>query len=285
MKKFFILTVFVTLFFGCETELPMDQLIFQDRLVVNLLANDDDILKVHVGKTLKLTDTTAEEKIEDAIVKVRDQFGNTSILDYTFLFDGKYVTSFKPIAGKTYSLTVEHPVYPTANSTFTIPSKFGSVKPTWEDNTGIDTSGFPTGTISFAINDPGDERNYYEIGLYRYETFGNEFIVMPVIPENPEIAANASFNESGNLILDDGSFNGQLKELKFTTPFGYASGTPFKFLVEIKSLSPEYYRYFKSLEQYRVQGGPFSDPVAVFSNINGGVGICAGASITKDTIQ
>ena len=285
MKKYLFITILVTLFSGCETELPMDQLVFQDRLVVNLLANDDDILKVHVGKTLKLTDTTAEEKIENAIVTVQDPFGNKSTLDYTFLYDGKYVTSFKPIAGKSYVLSVEHPDYPTANSTFTIPSKFASVKSKWEDNTGVDTSGFPTGTISFTLNDPAGERNYYEIGLYRFETFGNEFLIMPVIPENPEIAANASFNESGNLILDDGSFNGQSKELKFTTPFGYASGTPYKFLVEIKSLSPEYFRYFKSLEQYRVQGGPFSDPIAVFSNIKGGVGICAGASITKDTIQ
>jgi hypothetical protein len=50
-------------------------------------------------------------------------------------------------------------------------------------------------------------------------------------------------------------------------------------------LSEEYYRYFKSIDNYKQQQGPFSEPSAVFTNIKGGLGICAGASVIKDTIK
>jgi hypothetical protein len=108
---------------------------------------------------------------------------------------------------------------------------------------------------------------------------------MPVIPENPEIAADPIFNPEGALILEDAGFNGQSKQLRFSTPFGSNFGSPYKYLVVVKILSPEYFKYFKSLEDYSLEGGVFSDPSAIYNNISGGVGICAGASISKDTIR
>jgi hypothetical protein len=53
----------------------------------------------------------------------------------------------------------------------------------------------------------------------------------------------------------------------------------------VKSLSPDYFKYMKSIGDYQTQGGPFSDPSPIFTNMRGGIGICAGASITKDTIR
>ncbi len=284
MKKILYLGAALALF-SCEQELPTDGIDFTEKMVVNLLANNDEVLKVHVGKTLSLVDSSAELKIEDAKVSIVDENANITELKYTFLYGGKYVSDFIPQPNKFYRLNVSHPKYPTATSSFMIPSVFKSTDATWQDNTGTDSTGFPTGTISFLINDDPNERNFYEIALFRFEDLGPAWEVMPVIPENPEIAADPIFNPEGALILEDAGFNGQSKQLKFSTPFGSNFGSPFKYLVVVKSLSPEYFKYFKSLEDYSLEGGVFSDPSAIYNNINGGVGICAGASISKDTIR
>ncbi len=277
--------MFAVLIFSCEQELPTDSIDFSEKMVVNLLANNDEILKVHVGKTLSLVDSSAEQKIEDAKVTITDDNANVTELKYTFLYGGKYVSDFVPTPNTFYRLSVTHPKYPAATSSFVIPSVFKSTGASWQDNTGTDSMGFPTGTISFTINDDVNDRNFYEISLFRFEDLGPAWEVMPVVPENPEIAADPIYNPEGALILEDAGFNGQSKTLRFTTPFGSNLGTPYKYLVVVKSLSPEYFKYFKSLEDYSLEGGLFSDPSAIFNNINGGVGICAGASISKDTIR
>lgn len=277
--------MFAVLIFSCEQELPTDSIDFSEKMVVNLLANNDEILKVHVGKTLSLVDSSAEQKIEDAKVTITDDNANVTELKYTFLYGGKYVSDFVPTPNTFYRLSVTHPKYPAATSSFIIPSVFKSTGASWQDNTGTDSMGFPTGTISFTINDDVNDRNFYEISLFRFEDLGPAWEVMPVVPENPEIAADPIYNPEGALILEDAGFNGQSKTLRFTTPFGSNFGTPYKYLVVVKSLSPEYFKYFKSLEDYSLEGGLFSDPSAIFNNINGGVGICAGASISKDTIR
>ena len=188
MKKILYLAAALALF-SCKQELPTDGIDFTEKMVVNLLANDDEVLKVHVGKTLSLVDSSAELKIEDAKVSIVDENANITELEYTFLYGGKYVSDFIPQPNKFYRLSVSHPQYPTATSSFTIPSAFKSTGATWQDNTGTDSTGFPTGTISFTINDDPNDRNFYEIALFRFEDLGPAWEVMPVIPENPEIAA------------------------------------------------------------------------------------------------
>lgn len=281
LRYFFICVLAIS----CEKELPTDDINFKEKMVVNALATNDDILKVHLAKTLTLADSTAEQRIEDAVVALIDPNGTRTVLNYTFLFGGKYVTTFNPVPNVNYRLIIAHPKFPTASSSFTIPSLFQASKATWKDGTGADSMGFPTGTITFTINDDPLYRNFYEISLFRFEDLGPAWEVLPVISENPEIAADPVLNQEGALLLEDAGFNGNSKELKFTTPFGSSFGNPYKFLVVVKSLSPDYYKYFRSLRDYRIQGGVFSDPKAIFNNINGGVGICAGASISKDTIR
>jgi hypothetical protein len=171
---------------SCERELPTNSIDFNEKLVVNLLANNDEILKVHVAKTLSLTDSTPEMKIEDATVAILDDQGRRTVLDYTFLFGGKYISTFKPNPLVNYRLIVTHPKFPTASSSFTIPSLFQSSKAVWQDNTSQDSMGFPTGTISFTINDDPNDRNFYEISLFRFEDLGPAWEVLPIISENPE---------------------------------------------------------------------------------------------------
>ena len=269
---------------SCEMDLPANEVNYKDRIVMNLLANNDQVLSVHVAKTLPIFDSAAETIIENAKVTVTEEGGSPSILTFSFINGGKYVSSFKPKPGKSYGIQVEAPGLPTCYSRFIMPSPLSGAKSSWQDNTGVDASGFPIGTISFDIQDDASQRNFYEIGLFRYEDIAADFLEMPILPLDAELSQNPKFNKAGALLVDDASFNGERKSFKFSTPFGSA-GTQYKYLVIIKSLSQDYFKYFESLEDYQVQGGAFSDPIPVFNNIINGVGIAAGACVQRDTIK
>lgn len=281
--KYFILLPILFLF-SCEKELDMSQIDFKEKLVVNLLAYDNDFLSVTVERSLNIYDTTGKPAIENAKVFVTNQQGVKSQLNFD-LVSQSYRSSWIPVSGEKYILEVSWGDLSSTYSFFTIPKLSVSGKASWKDSTSSDSMGFLTGTISFTIKDNPNERNYYEIGLFRYDEFSSEqWLNLPIIPENPELVNNQILNKDGALLVEDGGFNGQNKLFKFTTPAN-SKGTTYKYLVVIKNLSEEYYRYFKSIENYKQQQGAFSEPSAVFTNIKGGLGICAGASVVRDTIK
>ncbi len=284
--KALIYIVLFPLFFlcSCEKDLDMSQIAFKEKLVVNLLAYDNDFLSVTVNKSLDIFDSIGKPSIENALVIVTDDKGVKTKLNFD-LISQSYRSTWYPVSGINYTLEVSWGNLSSTYSFFTIPKLSTSGKALWIDNTSSDSVGFPTGTISFIIKDNPNERNYYELGLFRYDEFSSEpWLNLPIIPENPELVNNQILNKDGALLIDDGGFNGQNKLFKFTTPAN-SKGTTFKYLVVIKNLSEEYYRYFKSIDNYKQQQGPFSEPSAVFTNIKGGLGICAGASVVKDTIK
>ena len=58
MRNLFFAILFGFVLASCEQEMPTDNIDFSDKMVVNLLATNDDIIKVHIGKTLALNDST-----------------------------------------------------------------------------------------------------------------------------------------------------------------------------------------------------------------------------------
>ena len=286
MRKYIYHWVFLfvacTLFVGCETELDQSSIRFTPRLVVNSFVNSDDYFNVQVSQTIPMSDTQPPKFIENAEVKVSDGISE-QLLTFN-LGLGKYIANFKPVQGTQYDVTVSYPNYATARGKMTLPSKLNSPKSTWIDGTGVDSFGFQTGTITCFIADPQSERNYYEINLYRFEDFTQEWQIMPPTTTDPLLSQNAELTDLGGYLLDDRSFNGSTRKFEFITSFGSA-GSTYKYLIEVRSLSDEYYRYLQSLANYRKTVGLFSDPTPIYSNIVNGRGICAGASIQRDTIQ
>ena len=288
MKKLFFLSIsaIIAMFsiLSCEKELDISQLQFSEKLVVNLLATDSDSIGVTVFRSLDIFDSVGKHQLENAKVTITDNNGVTTKLRFD-LVSQTYKPNWIPKAGITYTLTASWGSLGPVTGKFTIPKLNTTGKAIWKDSTGKDENGFYTGTISFTIKDDAQSRNYYEIGLFRYDEFSSsQWLNLPIVPENTELINNQIFNKEGALLVEDGVFNGQNKLFKFKTPAN-SKGTTYKYLVVIKNLSEEYYRYFKSIENYSQQQGPFSEPSAVFTNIKGGLGICAGASLVKDTIR
>lgn len=279
---FIIATIATALFTACDTTLDMSSIVHKPKLVVNSFVNSDELFSVQVSSTISINDTNPAKMIENAIVTVNDG-STTSTLIYNLTVQ-KYLATFKPTPGKVYTVRVEKNNFNTASGTLTIPNRVNSAKSVWKDKTGFDSLGFETGTLTCFISDPASERNYYEINLYRFDDFTQEWLIMPPTTIDPFLNENGIKTDIGGILIDDRSFNGSAKKFDFITSYGSA-GVQYKFLVEVRSLSDDYYRYLQSLANYKAQGGIFSDPSPVYSNITNGRGICAGASIQKDTIQ
>jgi hypothetical protein len=271
-----------TLIMGCDTNLDMSSIQHTPKLVVNSFVNSDELFSVHVSSTTPINDTNPPKMIENAIVTVNDGF-TTATLVYDLSVQ-KYLATFKPSPGKVYSVRVEKGNFNTASGTLTIPNKVVSAKSIWKDKTGFDSLGFETGTLTCFIADASAERNYYEINLYRFDDFTQEWLIISPTTIDPFLNENGIKTDIGGILIDDRSFNGSKKQFDFITSYGSA-GIQYKFLVEVRSLSDDYYRYLQSLASYKAQSGIFSDPSPVYSNITNGRGICAGAAIQKDTIQ
>jgi Domain of unknown function (DUF4249) len=56
--------------------------------------------------------------------------------------------------------------------------------------------------------------------------------------------------------------------------------------MELRAITPEYYRYYKSQELYAdAQGNPFAEPITVYTNIREGYGIFAAYSPALRAVQ
>lgn len=285
MKKLKLIAAIIfisSLWQSCETELDMSQIQYSDKLVVNALLSTSDIVGVSVSNTYNVFDTSAPVPLMNAKVSFIDVNGNATALKLN-LVTGKYEGNILPKAGEKYTILVEHPKYNSAQGELTLPLEAIKNKSTFTDNTGFDPSGNPTGTINLSLSDDGNERNYYEVNIYRYNDFLDQWFVMTPVTNDPNISENAIQTNLGGLLFTDKSFNGKTKLIPFITEYASA-GTKYKYLVEIKSLSSEYYQYFQSLDAYENKNAVFPEPNPIYSNIQGGRGICAGASVFKDTI-
>lgn len=200
-----------TLIMGCDTNLDMSSIQHTPKLVVNSFVNSDELFSVQVSSTIPINDTNPPKMIENAIVTVND--GSTTATLVYDLSVQKYLATFKPYPGKVYSVRVEKGNFNTASGTLTIPNKVVSAKSIWKDKTGLDSSGFETGTLTCFIADASAERNYYEINLYRFDDITQEWLILPPTTIDPFLNENGIKTDIGGILIDDRSFNGSKNNL------------------------------------------------------------------------
>lgn len=284
MNKLLFLIGVAVVISSCETKLDLSEISGRNRLVVNALINDQDKIEIQVSKTISLGSNAAVEFINNAVVTVTDENGNSVGFTYNVGTDKYENLVFRAVAGKFYSINVKAPDFDEVYADMVMPAKALSVPATWKDSTDLDSSGYPTGTLTVNLNDKGNETNYYRISLFYYDDITAIWNTLAPITRDAAIENEAIVSEDGSWVFSDRTFNGQQKSISFITPFGYALGTP-KYLVVTESLNQPYFQYFQSIENYKAGAGVFGEATPVFSNIRNGVGIWAGSSISRDTIR
>lgn len=279
-----ILGIIVLTFASCTKDVNISSVTLNSRLVVNALLNDKDKIVVSVSYSTVIQDSVKPPVVKNAVVEIIDNLGNKTNCVFNLLTN-KYECNITPNSGESFSVTVTAPGFSQAFAQLRIPNKASYFKSTWRDSASYDKDGFPQGKISVKLNDNGSEKNYYRISLFYYQVSLGEWNTLKLLIDDAELENQSLKTEDGGIVFKDANFNGKQRTINFTTPFGFATQTP-KFLAVIENLSEQYYNYFKSIDDYKNNSqGVFSEAIPVFSNIRNGLGIFAGSSIQRDTIQ
>lgn len=285
MKKLIFIAAALA-FASCETIVNIDLPEHKRALVVNSLFAHDSVLTVQVSHSIGSLDNSQINFIDNATVEIYKDGNYVATLPS--MGEGKYAAaSVVPKHGSSYTVKVSAPSYDPVSSTAAVPAPVAITSWSLKDSA-VSMYGTYMAELSVTFNDPAAERNFYMLELYVKDTIGNTYreAIFPKTEESTTEQAIYPF-----VLINDELINGKEYTVRalmdsyviyiVTPPNG--SGN---LVAQLKSISSEYYLYLKTRDlQAMNSGNPFSEPVRVFSNIDGGYGIFAGSSATNVTVK
>lgn len=281
-------------FFDATIDLPTPE--HTPIIAVSAFATNTDSLGIFakVTRTFGLFEERPnDDALEDATVQL---FENGELLyDFSLaeqeqfshfaLFDGEFGG-----IGNTYELKITDPTYGTATAIQKMPEPIPleEIEYRMLDNSGDFVEG--NGEFELTFQDPAGAANFYELTISQvcYFTFfdanGNEvrdsFVNNVFFDEDLEGPnSNSNYTEGydfESLLISDVNFDGQRVTLSpniYEFCSNSVEGQFSRYIVHWRTVTEEYFNYSKSLLQADLaENNPFSEPVSVFSNVEGGIG-------------
>jgi hypothetical protein len=295
-KLFYIIFILSSFLISCEKIIEFDVETTTPKIVINSIFNTDDNWNVHLSSSLSVIDTSNLTNIENASVYIFDD--QNQIIE-TLVHDslGYYHGILKPIDGLKYKIEASALNFETVNAIDSIPQK--------STITALDTSSFVFNgneriSISIGFNQSMSISNYYKIavkiGREKYSTTldQNGFNIIDTnykekwINVRPESSFAERTSNPKEIIFNDNTFNSNEESVSFSIKnlihkHNQDSNYSLKFItIYFFGISHDHYIYYKSLKIFEDNSlNIFAQPIQVFSNINNGFGIFAGATCTK----
>jgi hypothetical protein len=218
----------------------------------------------------------------------------------------------KALPGNEYSIVVSLDGFPDAGASTKLPGfvRISFIDSLWEQ-VKIDNRSFGRMTCNLEFSDPPNEENFYLFNICSrsrlkdsiFFSFGisngrDPFVAFdcqdPIVEQRLISYDTWHYNTRG-IVFSDKIINGRKHKLTVSYQqerYNGMSDTIFNFAVgreviyfRLYSIGKEYFNYIQSLDLfYDKLGNPLAEPVKVYSNIEGGYGIFAGASVTSDSI-
>jgi len=304
----YIALIIMVLFSACEKEIKFSGDEVKTKLVLNGLLTPDFTVKINLTESRFFLDDGLLKKIDNATVTLWKDGSKIEILSNTG--EGNYVGTTIPETGDNLRITATcegfDPVDCSTGIVMPTPIisadtvNFKEEKGYYSD---IDSSSYYLMTnfdLNITFKDPENIPNYYTINVYMKYYFSNgDSLVSPVDYDSDDLVFQKGndLNFLGNdntiksTLFNDELFDGKEYKLKIKTkyPVGINIGkSPFypdeedfelihsEISVELQSLSYEYYMYLKTLEAKSNMSSfeeSFSEPIQIYTNINGGIGI------------
>lgn len=285
---------------NCTKEIEFDAQDIAPRIVVNSLFTNDSIWAAHISRSVGVLETTSYTTIDDANVNIFDANANL-VTTLTHQGNGLYTspTGLTPQANQSYTIEASASGYESVNASNSIPSAVPIYQLDTVTSTNSDDETILEATITF--QDPPNISNYYMLEVYVTGTWINEWEEDTIEIREPlqiscddiNVETVNRFNFGGfentylYLMLKDQNFDGENYSLTFSV-INYAELKDMDLFGEIRlvNTSEEYFNYLKSFNRYqRTINNPFATPVQVYSNVNNGMGIFAGGTLTSWTVQ
>jgi len=300
-----LLAILSLLFVQCAREVIIDLPEEPPKLVAVCHFTSGQNFRVKISLSKPVNDGSAVEFLKkdvDATLSVDGQFWDRLKPDTTITERITYWESnrFQRAESEVeYSFSVRVPGYPSIQSSGKIPKHAGlepvvigsgdiSVVPLGDALSELRIPlelrlrSLPAGDHYFAFNLTHETEVYESLnpptidfteeGPTNFLTDGRTFSLLHEIPE-PVVLINENYWAD----------NGRSLFLTARIPFDPSQERPRRIFIEWRTLSEPFYRYHLSLSR---QGSnlPFSDPDAVFNNIEGGYGNFSGYAVSIDTV-
>jgi len=292
MKLSVVYSISILLIVSCTKRIEFNQDQIEEKIVVNSLFTEDSLWNAHISHSRSILDTSQHNFLDNAIVSIFDESNNlVTTLDH--ISDGFYQSSsVTPIANETYRIEVDAPGFNSVSASNAIPTQVPIVNV--DTVSSYNSEGDPIMLVSMNFTDPPGVSNYYMIEMqyiFDMSQWGwgddKERGRLEISCSDPNIETVNSFsflgvdNAYNYLLLKDDQFDGQ----DYTLEFYVINWAEFKDEqlegeIRLMNTSEEFFNYRKSYEIYETAlNNPFSQPVQVFSNINGGMGVFAGGTL------
>ncbi|MGV3502945.1 MAG: DUF4249 domain-containing protein [Adhaeribacter sp.] len=279
LSSFSLLLLAALGFQACETDITRDVKISTtpDLVVTSFISPQDTALEVHVTKSRPVVGqviTPDAALVTNATVRI-SQGGQSVLLTYhpeRRLYRAK--ASLLPVqAGQTYTLSVTTPDHYAVSGTCTVPLTTGITvtdlahsvrKQSWWDGNEYDEH-----VLTFKWQDVPGRENFYHPAAEREYQDPNP---------NGQLRLRDAMHGEGKVYFSDQNKDG----LVFTASRSYSilpgqpDPRPADLHLYLAVTDRAYYLYHQSLDQHEdTNGNPFAEPVLIYSNVTGGLGVFA----------
>jgi hypothetical protein len=263
---------------GCEKEVTGIKLPASDSklLVTSFISPQDTAVFAHVSRSEPSLgyQRPLGEPVTNASVSISDGT-QTRQLTYTGFNAGYHVNTrdFPIVAGVTYTLRASVPGGETVEATCTVPAALAEAPVVTVDSVLRANDAGRDYFVRLNWTDAGGQENYYRpLAETQWE------YLEP--PNNKPGIATSSVNWQGEVYLDDRGKDGE----RLFSPRGQLwigsppsnVNAPNYLNAHVLHTDRHYYQYHRSLQlASRSDGNPFAEPVLVYSNVTGGLGVFA----------
>ncbi len=280
MKK--IIAMFILNFLviaSCTKKADIDLPTADEKLVVTCFISPGDSVLTAVVRTSKLKygviDTARRNKIyqdvENAYVSISDGVNSITLpFNLNEYFYKASTSNFPIVSGKNYFLTVSTPDGKKVTANTTVPSEKLPIE-LFEITEKKADSLFIEFDVNVTVADIPNQINY--VGLY-VQNFSSTSLTEPYLYNQNSFTSFGSFDTDefvGKTKYVFSSQNFIYEPMRITSAYSYVSAL---------NCNKDFYLYNKSVQDATGSGGPFADPVMVYSNIDGGFG-CFGAFVVS----
>ncbi len=297
MKYLSLFLIFVCL--GCETIIEINPPEYTPEPVATSFFSPDSVWSVTLHSSLGINakGDTSTEYITDASVRIMD--GSNMIEALNYVGNGEYRANKGrlPASSTKYTLHVDLPGATSIQATSTAPPPVPFSDYSIEK---VGEGGFRDDTIYRlkAVFKDEPNPNFYQIGIYQYVATDidslyyrksvNElhpgwacgYVAAAETEIDIEDRGTTGCGDLDPIVVTDRNFDGGTYPWSATVEVSERGGRS-ELLLVLSSLSEEYFEYQRTLEHNLFLDPLLDEPINVYSNVTGGLGVFAGYTNTS----
>ena len=270
-------------FISCEKEVYIPMPGYDSKPVVYGIAKENDSLKILVSQTYSSYDAAPEFSPIKAVIGL---YVNGAFIENLTSEDSFYIAKkYTPKTGDIINLDIVTDKGDKATTKTFIPDKIK-----------IDTliykpignsEGYSEVILRFKDAPFPD---FYEIKCEHVYTDSTKNIFLHDFKStDPVLASEESIGEYTSNLFSDRMFDNKEVNIHFSiSNFNYNSSETPRLVLHFKHITEDYYKFLKTFYKQSSSGSLFdlkSEPVNVYTNMNGGYGIFTGVATSTDTLK